>query len=111
MTQVTDDFGSQHGLLISPRIFDQFYRAPLQRGIDLAKSHGLIVFHHDDGDMRALLPRLVEMGIDILNPIQWRCGDWDLRALKEQYGQRAVLPQCSRQPADPALRHARRRPG
>ena len=38
--------------------------------------------------MRALLPRLVEMGIDILNPIQWRCGDWDLQALKEQVGQR-----------------------
>jgi uroporphyrinogen decarboxylase len=88
MTQVTDDFGSQHGLLISPRVFDQFYRAPLQRGIDLAKSHGLIVFHHDDGDVRILLPRLVEMGINVLNPIQWRCGDWDLRALKAQYGQR-----------------------
>ena len=88
MTQVTDDFGAQHGLLISPRVFDQFYHAPLQRGIDLAKSHGVIVFHHDDGDMRPLLPRLVEMGIDILNPIQWRCGDWDLQALKEQVGQR-----------------------
>ena len=88
MTQVTDDFGSQHGLLISPRIFDQFYRAPLQRGIDLAKSQGLIIFHHDDGDIRALLPQLVEMGIDVLNPIQSRCGDWDLRALKEQVGQR-----------------------
>ena len=82
MTQVTDDFGSQNGLLVSPRVFDRFYRAPLQRGIDLAKSHGLIVFHHDDGDMRVLLPRLVEMGIDVLNPIQWRCGEWDLAALK-----------------------------
>ncbi len=28
------------------------------------------------------------MGIDVLNPIQWRCGDWDLAALKAQYGQR-----------------------
>ena len=78
MTQVTDDFGSQIGLLISPRIFDTFYRAPIQRAIDLAKSYGLYVFHHDDGDCRQLLPRLVEMGIDILNPIQWRCGGWDL---------------------------------
>ena len=26
------------------------------------------------------------MGIQILNPIQWRCNDWDLAALKEQYG-------------------------
>ena len=88
MTQVTDDFGSQRSLLISPQVFEQFYRAPLQRAIDLAKEFGLRVFHHDDGDMRPLLPRLVEMGIDILNPIQWRCGDWDLAALKAQVGSR-----------------------
>ena len=88
MTQVTDDFGSQNGLLISPRVFDRFYRAPLQRAFDLAKTYGLKVFHHDDGDMRPLLPRLVEMGIDILNPIQWRCGDWDLAEVKAQYGSR-----------------------
>jgi uroporphyrinogen decarboxylase len=88
MTQVTDDFGSQSGLLISPRTFDRFYRAPIQRAIDLAKSYRLSVFHHDDGDVRPLLPRLVEMGIDILNPIQWRCGGWDLAALKAQHGGR-----------------------
>jgi uroporphyrinogen decarboxylase len=88
VTQVTDDFGSQHGLLISPRIFDEFYRAPIQRAIDLAKSYGIIVFHHDDGDMRPLLPTLVTMGIDVLNPIQWRCGNWDLAMLKAEYGKR-----------------------
>jgi len=88
LTQVTDDFGSQNGLLISPKIFDGFYRPAIQRAIDLAKSYGLLVFHHDDGDLRGLLPRLCEMGIDILNPIQWRCGDWDLSALKAKYGAR-----------------------
>jgi uroporphyrinogen decarboxylase len=88
VSQVTDDFGSQSGLLISPRIFDRFYRAPLQRGFDLAKAYGLRVFHHDDGDMRPLLSRLVTMGIDILNPIQWRCGMWDLAEVKAQYGGR-----------------------
>jgi uroporphyrinogen decarboxylase len=87
-TQVTDDYGSQHGLLISPRLFNEFYRPHVQRGIDLAKSYGLIVFHHDDGDLRKLLPTLVEMGIDILNPIQWRCGNWDLADLKARYGKR-----------------------
>ncbi len=87
-TQVTDDYGSQHGLLISPRTFDAFYRPAVQHAIDLAKSYGLIVFHHDDGDLRKLLPTLVEMGIDVLNPIQWRCGDWDLADLKARFGQR-----------------------
>jgi uroporphyrinogen decarboxylase len=87
-TQVTDDYGSQHGLLISPKLFNEFYRPHVQRGIDLAKSYGLIVFHHDDGDLRKLLPTLVEMGIEILNPIQWRCGNWDLADLKARYGKR-----------------------
>jgi uroporphyrinogen decarboxylase len=88
VTQVTDDWGSQHGLLCSPLVFEEFYRAPTQRAIDLAKSYGLLVFHHDDGDMRPLLPTLTEMGIDVLNPIQWRCGDWDLHALKGRFGKR-----------------------
>ncbi len=86
VTQVTDDWGSQHGLLASLRTFDEFYRGPMQRAIDLAKSHGIAVFHHDDGDMRPLLPTLGEMGIDVLNPIQWRCGNWDLAALKADLG-------------------------
>ena len=88
VTEVTDDFGSQHGLMISPKIFDRFYREPMQRGIDLAHEYEIIVFHHDDGDNRKLLPRLIEMGIQVLNPIQWRCGDWDLRALKQQFGEK-----------------------
>ena len=88
ITQVTDDFGSQHGLLISPSVFKEFYRDSIQRAIDLAKSDGLLVFHHDDGDMRRLLPVLTEMGIEVLNPIQWRCGNWDLAALKAEYGSR-----------------------
>ncbi|MCP4166304.1 MAG: hypothetical protein GY759_10470 [Chloroflexi bacterium] len=86
ITQVTDDFGSQAGLMISPQAFETFYRAPHQRAIDLAKSFDMLVLHHDDGDMRKLLPAFVDMGIDVLNPIQWRCGDWDLTALKADYG-------------------------
>lgn len=88
ITQVTDDFGAQTGLLISPKLFDTFYRGPIQRAIDLARSYGIIIFHHDDGDLRQLLPTLVEMGIEVLNPIQWRCGNWDLAALKAEYGER-----------------------
>ena len=33
------------------------------------------------------LPTFVEMGVQVLNPIQWRCGDWDLAALKADFGQ------------------------
>ncbi len=85
-TQVTDDWGSQTGLMTSPTVFNEFYRKGTERAIELAKKHGIHVFHHDDGDMRALLPTMVELGIEILNPIQWRCGDWDLSWLKQEFG-------------------------
>jgi uroporphyrinogen decarboxylase len=68
-------------------MFDQFYRPYIQRAIDLAKTYDIAVFHHDDGDIRKLLPRLTEMGVDVLNPIQWRCGNWDLDWLKDRFGQ------------------------
>jgi uroporphyrinogen decarboxylase len=70
LTQVTDDFGSQNSLLLSPRMFDKFYRKPIQKAIHLAKSFDILVFHHDDGDIRKLLPRLTDMGFDVLNRIQ-----------------------------------------
>lgn len=88
ITQVTDDWGSQTGLITNPEIFYDFYREPMQRAVTLAHDYGVKVFHHDDGDCRRLLPVIADMGIDVLNPIQWRCGNWDLSELKQEYGRR-----------------------
>jgi uroporphyrinogen decarboxylase len=85
-TQVTDDWGSQIGLLSSIDVFNDFYKTAMQQGIDMAKSYNIKVLHHNDGDCRQLIPTLIDMGIDILNPIQWSCGDWDLEELKRMFG-------------------------
>ena len=42
--------------------------------------------HHDDGGIRPFIPDLVEMGIDILNPIQWKCPGMDREELKREFG-------------------------
>lgn len=94
MLPILDDYGSQRGLLISRHMFEQFYRGPLQRAVDVARNLNVIAFHHNDGDCRQLLPALVEIGIDVLNPVQWRCGDWDLAALKAEYGSRLCFHSC-----------------
>ena len=86
LTQVTDDYGTQHGPMISLEVFREFYRPHLKRFIDLAKSFGIKVFHHDDGAVREFLPDLVEMGIDVLNPIQWRCPGMEIDGLKRDFG-------------------------
>lgn len=82
LTQVTDDFGSQTGSMISLDTFREFYKPYFKSFNDLAKSFGIKVFHHDDGSMRPLLPDLVELGIDILNTIQHNCPGMDMKELK-----------------------------
>jgi uroporphyrinogen decarboxylase len=88
VAQVTDDLGSQHGPLISLKLYDEFYAPQHKRFIDLCHEFGVKVFHHDDGSCRAFVPRLVEMGIDILNPIQWKCPGMDRAELKREFGAR-----------------------
>lgn len=85
---VTDDLGSQTGPLISVDVYREFYAPHHQRFIDLCREFGVKVFHHDDGGIRPFIPILVEMGIDILNPIQWSCTDMDMKELKSEFGDR-----------------------
>jgi uroporphyrinogen decarboxylase len=87
VTEVTDDFGTQAGPMISLRVFREFYRPYMQRFIDLAHSFGIKVFHHDDGAIRPFIPDLIEMGIDVLNPLQWTCPGMELEGLKRDFGQ------------------------
>jgi uroporphyrinogen decarboxylase len=63
----------------------------MKRMIALAHQAGAFVFHHDDGNCRRILPDLVESGIDLLNPIQWRCKDMGREGLKRDFGSRLVF--------------------
>lgn len=83
---ISDDFGTQHGPMISVEMFNEFFRLHYQRYIKLMKDFGVKVFYHSDGGIRPLITVLVELGIDVLNPIQWRCAGMDLKELKKTFG-------------------------
>ena len=88
VTQVTDDYGSQTGPMISLDIFRTIYLPRLRQFTDLGHEFGIKVFHHDDGANRVFLPDLVEMGIDILNPVQHTCPGMEMGALKRDFGKK-----------------------
>jgi len=88
---VAEDLGTQQSLLISPRAFRRFLKPWLARMIDVAHSYGALVFHHDDGAIRPLIPELIEIGIDLLNPVQWRCRGMDREGLARDFGGRLVF--------------------
>lgn len=91
VAQVTDDLGSQSGPLIGVDLYTAFYQPHHKRFIDLCHEFGVKVFHHDDGACRPFLPLLVDMGIDILNPVQWTCPGMEMAGLKKDFGHRVCF--------------------
>ncbi len=88
---VAEDLGTQDTLLMSPASFRRFLKPWMRKMIDLAHSFGVKVMHHDDGAIRPLLPELIEIGIDVLNPIQWRCAGMEREGLARDFGKSLVF--------------------
>ncbi len=78
------DWGSQRELLMSPAIWEDMIRPGEQREYDLVHSFGKDVWVHSCGKVDRLIPSLVEMGLDVLNPVQPEA--MDIAELKRRYG-------------------------
>jgi uroporphyrinogen decarboxylase len=88
---VAEDMGTQNSLLMSPATFRRILKPRMARMIKLVHSYGVRAFHHDDGAIRPLIPDLIEIGIDVLNPIQWRCPGMEREGLARDFGQAVVF--------------------
>jgi uroporphyrinogen decarboxylase len=83
-----DDIGGQHGLLMSLDMWERFlkpYHVQLNAAIH---AFGVKVIYHTDGAVMDAVPGLIDMGIDVLQALQFSADDMDPRALKERYGER-----------------------
>jgi uroporphyrinogen decarboxylase len=86
-----DDVAAQNGLLISPAMYDRFIRPHHQRLIDLAARFDKPVMVHSCGSVYTLLPRLIEMGVAVLNPVQPRAKDMAHEKLAREFGGRIAF--------------------
>jgi uroporphyrinogen decarboxylase len=91
LTYVAEDMGAQSDLLISTAHIHEFFLPRMERIIELVHQAGAFVFHHNDGSIRRIIPDMIKAGIDILNPIQWRCENMDRQKLKQDFGQELVF--------------------
>lgn len=91
--KIGDDLGTQDRLLISPRMYRQVLKPIHAAYIGFIKEHTRAkLFFHTDGDVFDLLDDFVEIGVDILNPIQTSAGKMaDLAELKRRYGRNLVF--------------------
>jgi uroporphyrinogen decarboxylase len=65
-----DDYGAQKSLLFSPKLWRRLIRPRLERLFAVFREADLPVILHSDGDIEAILPDLVDIGLTCLNPVQ-----------------------------------------
>jgi len=91
--KIGDDLGTQESLLMSPDMYRRVLKPIHADWIEFikARTDAKLMFH-TDGDVFPLIDEFVEMGIDILNPIQTSAGKMsDLEALRDRYGSKIVF--------------------
>lgn len=91
IVQTGEDLGTQLGLLLRPAKFDRLYAAKYRAFCDMVHRYGARVMMHSCGSVRGLIPRLIDLGLDILDVVQVSAAHMDLIELAAEYGRDLAL--------------------
>ena len=83
---IQDDFGTQHGPLLSLQTYRQFYKPCHRRVFEVAHRHNAAAMMHSCGAIFDFIPDFIEIGADILDPLQTTAAGMDPARLKQAYG-------------------------
>ena len=83
-----DDIGTQTSIMIDIPFWEQWLKTRLARVIDSAReiNPDVLIFYHSCGHVTPYIPHLIDVGVDILNPIQPECMDFD--EIHDEFGDR-----------------------
>jgi uroporphyrinogen decarboxylase len=85
----SDDLGSQESLLMSPQMYREMIKPYHREFFGAIHEHSdAKVFYHCCGAVAPLIDDFIDVGVDILNPVQVSCNGMDTAALKERFGDR-----------------------
>jgi uroporphyrinogen decarboxylase len=86
---LSDDYGTQKAMLMSPAHWRRLIKPRLLEIYAFARRHGRVVFHHSCGDIQPIIRDLIDIGLDILHPIQPEA--MDVFRLKKEFGRDLTL--------------------
>ncbi len=81
-----DDVATQNSLMVSPKMWHNHIKPLHAQLIDMAKSYNVPVMYHCDGAIYPLISELIELGVDLLNPIQPDAKNMEPERLKTEFG-------------------------
>ena len=89
--EIWEDMAYRNGPNISPKLFKKYIFPHYKRFIDLLKRNGVRLFVLDsDGNVQALLPLLIEAGVNCIFPLEAQ-SDMDARRLRKEYGESLAM--------------------
>lgn len=91
VVKTASGFVTKTGPMCSPEMLEEFETPCVRECMEAAKAGGLPVYFHIDGNVTGMLDSIVEMGVDILNPVEPCDGAQDIYRIKEEYGDRLAL--------------------
>jgi uroporphyrinogen decarboxylase len=80
-----EDLGNQGGLMIGPKAYDELFAPKMKELFALAHRYGAQTMMHSCGSCRGLIPRLIELGLDILDVVQVDAAGMDITELHEHF--------------------------
>jgi uroporphyrinogen decarboxylase len=84
---LADDFASQRGLIMKPALWRKFLKPRYEKLFAIGKRLGLPIWFHSCGDITAVLPDLIEIGMDVWETVQLHTLPISAEELKRLYGQ------------------------
>ena len=91
MVEYNDDVGGQKGLVMSPDMWRKHLKPRIGRVFDLIRGYGKVVRYHSCGGVRGILPDLIDLGLQVLNPVQPLATGMEPVALKRDFGRHITL--------------------
>lgn len=86
-----DDYASQMGMLMSPRMWRRLIKPYVAEEVHLALDHGMHVIFHSCGAVRPILPDLIEIGVSALMVFQTRAVGMDAESIATEFGGRLAF--------------------
>lgn len=89
--RIGDDFGSQRGLLMSVDQWNKSLRPYYERLAQVIHKHDTFYYHHSCGAIRDIIPEMIDIGVDVIDPLQVTADNMEPAGLKRDFGHKIVF--------------------
>jgi uroporphyrinogen decarboxylase len=86
-----DDYASQTGMIFSPELWRKLIKPYLAKQVALVRTHGLYVLFHSCGNIRKILPDLIDIGVNAHLVFQTTASDMDAASIAAEFGGRLTF--------------------